>query len=167
MLRQCRVKLTFVNDNTHELYEYHRSCEGGAWQGVLRQCQEQPAVRGHTLTGFLLKPMQRITRYPLLIAQASRGATTASRGTRYAQRRQVLVPATHSVGKSYGNRCITWCPLLTAQASPGATAASRGTHYSQRRQVLMQSLHHAIPTTHRAGKSWCNRFITRPVDADM
>lgn len=42
---------------------------GGPWVNLIKQCQEQPAVRGLTLTSFLLKPMQRITRYPLLIKE--------------------------------------------------------------------------------------------------
>lgn len=42
---------------------------GGPWANLIKQCQEQPAVRGLTLTSFLLKPMQRITRYPLLIKE--------------------------------------------------------------------------------------------------
>ncbi|CAL4061181.1 unnamed protein product, partial [Meganyctiphanes norvegica] len=44
---------------------------GGAWSDVIRQCQEHSTVQGHTLTSFLLKPMQRITRYPLLIKQVN------------------------------------------------------------------------------------------------
>ncbi|KAK3893529.1 hypothetical protein Pcinc_002655 [Petrolisthes cinctipes] len=42
---------------------------GGAWGELVRRCQEHPAIQGHTLTSFLLKPMQRITKYPLLIKQ--------------------------------------------------------------------------------------------------
>ncbi|XP_042857320.1 intersectin-1-like isoform X2 [Penaeus japonicus] len=42
---------------------------GGPWANLIKQCQEQPTVRGLTLTSFLLKPMQRITRYPLLIKE--------------------------------------------------------------------------------------------------
>ncbi|KAK8739665.1 hypothetical protein OTU49_017416, partial [Cherax quadricarinatus] len=42
---------------------------GGAWADLVKHCQEHPAVQGLTLTAFLLKPMQRITRYPLLIKQ--------------------------------------------------------------------------------------------------
>ncbi|XP_064117346.1 intersectin-1-like isoform X7 [Macrobrachium nipponense] len=41
----------------------------GEWADILKQCQDHPAVRGMTLTSFLLKPMQRITRYPLLVKQ--------------------------------------------------------------------------------------------------
>ncbi|KAG0711649.1 Intersectin-1 [Chionoecetes opilio] len=42
---------------------------GGPWADLVKQCQEHPMIQGHTLTSFLLKPMQRITRYPLLIKQ--------------------------------------------------------------------------------------------------
>lgn len=42
---------------------------GGPWADLVKQCQEHPAVQGLTLTSFLLKPMQRITKYPLLIKQ--------------------------------------------------------------------------------------------------
>ncbi|XP_071543645.1 intersectin-1-like isoform X3 [Panulirus ornatus] len=42
---------------------------GGPWADLVKQCQEHPAVQGLTLTFFMLKPMQRITRYPLLIKQ--------------------------------------------------------------------------------------------------
>ncbi|XP_068201300.1 intersectin-1-like [Palaemon carinicauda] len=41
----------------------------GEWAELLKQCQDHPAVRGMTLTSFLLKPMQRITKYPLLLKQ--------------------------------------------------------------------------------------------------
>ncbi|XP_066975775.1 intersectin-1-like isoform X21 [Macrobrachium rosenbergii] len=41
----------------------------GEWAELLKQCQNHPAARGMTLTSFLLKPMQRITRYPLLVKQ--------------------------------------------------------------------------------------------------
>ncbi|CAG0885444.1 unnamed protein product [Cyprideis torosa] len=37
------------------------------FQEAVKRCQSSPAVKGMPLSAFMLKPMQRITRYPLLI----------------------------------------------------------------------------------------------------
>ncbi|XP_065160133.1 intersectin-1 isoform X4 [Atheta coriaria] len=37
------------------------------FRDILRKCQADPALKGLPLSSFLLKPMQRITKYPLLI----------------------------------------------------------------------------------------------------
>ena len=37
------------------------------FRALLKKCQLHPKVKGMPLTSFLLKPMQRITKYPLLI----------------------------------------------------------------------------------------------------
>ncbi|CAH0548139.1 unnamed protein product [Brassicogethes aeneus] len=40
-----------------------------AFRELIRKCQNDPTVKGLPLSSFLIKPMQRITRYPLLIAK--------------------------------------------------------------------------------------------------
>ncbi|KAF5279390.1 hypothetical protein FQA39_LY05500 [Lamprigera yunnana] len=40
-----------------------------AFRKVVRQCQSNRVTRGMPLSSFLIKPMQRITRYPLLIGK--------------------------------------------------------------------------------------------------
>lgn len=37
------------------------------FRALLKKCQLHPKVKGMPLTSYLLKPMQRITKYPLLI----------------------------------------------------------------------------------------------------
>lgn len=37
------------------------------FRALLKRCQTNPKAGGMPLTSFLLKPMQRITKYPLLI----------------------------------------------------------------------------------------------------
>ncbi|XP_049819968.1 intersectin-1 isoform X3 [Aethina tumida] len=40
-----------------------------AFKELIRKCQGDPATKGLPLSSFLIKPMQRITRYPLLITK--------------------------------------------------------------------------------------------------
>ncbi|PSN50566.1 Intersectin-1 [Blattella germanica] len=37
------------------------------FRNIVKQCQADPRIRGMPLSSFLIKPMQRITKYPLLI----------------------------------------------------------------------------------------------------
>ena len=63
-------KMTNIKTFPHFNGIFHfRSSADGEWLDLLKQCQEHPAVRGMTLTSYLLKPMQRITKYPLLVKQ--------------------------------------------------------------------------------------------------
>lgn len=41
----------------------------GPFRDVVRKCQNNVATRGMPLSSFLIKPMQRITKYPLLISK--------------------------------------------------------------------------------------------------
>ena len=40
-----------------------------AFRDLMRKCQNNVATKGMPLSSFLIKPMQRITRYPLLISK--------------------------------------------------------------------------------------------------
>lgn len=40
-----------------------------AFREVVKRCQSHRATKGMPLSSFLIKPMQRITRYPLLISK--------------------------------------------------------------------------------------------------
>lgn len=40
-----------------------------AFRNVVKQCQSHRSTKGMPLSSFLIKPMQRITRYPLLITK--------------------------------------------------------------------------------------------------
>lgn len=40
-----------------------------AFRDLMRKCQNHVATKGMPLSSFLIKPMQRITRYPLLISK--------------------------------------------------------------------------------------------------
>lgn len=40
-----------------------------AFKDVVKKCQSHPATMGMPLSSFLIKPMQRITKYPLLISK--------------------------------------------------------------------------------------------------
>lgn len=42
-----------------------------AFRELCKQCQQDPRTQGLPLSTFLVKPMQRITKYPLLIAKVS------------------------------------------------------------------------------------------------
>lgn len=42
-----------------------------AFRELCRQCQRDPRTQGLPLSTFLIKPMQRITKYPLLISKVS------------------------------------------------------------------------------------------------
>ena len=41
------------------------------FRALLKKCQTNPKVKGMPLTSFLLKPMQRITKYPLMIKKVN------------------------------------------------------------------------------------------------
>lgn len=41
----------------------------GPFRDIVRKCQNNVATRGMPLSSFLIKPMQRITKYPLLISK--------------------------------------------------------------------------------------------------
>ncbi|XP_045103343.1 intersectin-2-like isoform X17 [Portunus trituberculatus] len=69
-ISQLKPYLRFCSLQLHGATLLGEKCRaGGPWADLVRQCQEHPLIQGHTLTSFLLKPMQRITRYPLLIKQ--------------------------------------------------------------------------------------------------
>ncbi|XP_063874281.1 intersectin-2-like isoform X16 [Scylla paramamosain] len=69
-ISQLKPYLRFCSLQMHGATLLGEKCRaGGPWSDLVRQCQEHPLIQGHTLTSFLLKPMQRITRYPLLIKQ--------------------------------------------------------------------------------------------------
>ncbi|XP_050737308.1 intersectin-1-like isoform X6 [Eriocheir sinensis] len=69
-ISQLKPYLRFCSLQMHGATLLGEKCQaGGPWADLVRQCQEHPLIQGHTLTSFLLKPMQRITRYPLLIKQ--------------------------------------------------------------------------------------------------
>lgn len=40
-----------------------------AFRDVVRRCQNNVKTKGMPLSSFLIKPMQRITKYPLLISK--------------------------------------------------------------------------------------------------
>lgn len=40
-----------------------------AFRDIVKKCQGHPATKGMPLSSFLIKPMQRITKYPLLISK--------------------------------------------------------------------------------------------------
>lgn len=42
-----------------------------AFRDVVRKCQNNVKTKGMPLSSFLIKPMQRITKYPLLISKIS------------------------------------------------------------------------------------------------
>nr|UGW01545.1 epidermal growth factor receptor [Eriocheir sinensis] len=71
-ISQLKPYLRFCSLQMHGATLLGEKCQaGGPWADLVRQCQEHPLIQGHTLTSFLLKPMQRITRYPLLIKQVN------------------------------------------------------------------------------------------------
>lgn len=41
----------------------------GPFRDIVRKCQNNVATRGMPLSSFLIKPMQRITKYPLLVSK--------------------------------------------------------------------------------------------------
>lgn len=43
--------------------------ESTAFRELVRKCQNNVATKGMPLSSFLIKPMQRITKYPLLIGK--------------------------------------------------------------------------------------------------
>ncbi|XP_046999743.1 intersectin-1 [Schistocerca americana] len=60
-IRFCSCQLsaaTFLQKITEESVEFRE---------LVRQCQADPRTKGMPLSSFLIKPMQRITKYPLLI----------------------------------------------------------------------------------------------------
>ncbi|KAK5640414.1 hypothetical protein RI129_011225 [Pyrocoelia pectoralis] len=60
-----------------------------AFRNVVKQCQGNRFTRGMPLSSFLIKPMQRITRYPLLISKILEYTPTTSTDHQY------LVEALH------------------------------------------------------------------------
>lgn len=40
-----------------------------SFRNIVKQCQSDRSTKGMPLSSFLIKPMQRITRYPLLISK--------------------------------------------------------------------------------------------------
>ena len=49
---------------------------------LLKRCQMHPKVKGMPLTSYLLKPMQRITKYPLLLGRLLRATAQQDVETR-------------------------------------------------------------------------------------
>jgi hypothetical protein len=45
--------------------------ESPEFRNTVKQCQSDPRTNGMPLSSFLIKPMQRITKYPLLIKKVS------------------------------------------------------------------------------------------------
>jgi hypothetical protein len=45
--------------------------ESADFRNIVKQCQRDPRTSGMPLSSFLIKPMQRITKYPLLIKKVS------------------------------------------------------------------------------------------------
>ena len=45
--------------------------ESPEFRNIMKQCQSHPHANGMPLSSFLIKPMQRITKYPLLIKKVS------------------------------------------------------------------------------------------------
>jgi len=45
--------------------------ESENFRSIMKQCQSDPRTHGMPLSSFLIKPMQRITKYPLLIKKVS------------------------------------------------------------------------------------------------
>jgi hypothetical protein len=45
--------------------------ESADFRNIVKQCQSDPRTNGMPLSSFLIKPMQRITKYPLLIKKVS------------------------------------------------------------------------------------------------
>jgi hypothetical protein len=45
--------------------------ESADFRNLVKQCQRDPRTNGMPLSSFLIKPMQRITKYPLLIKKVS------------------------------------------------------------------------------------------------
>jgi len=45
--------------------------ESPEFRDIVKQCQSDPRTNGMPLSSFLIKPMQRITKYPLLIKKVS------------------------------------------------------------------------------------------------
>jgi len=43
--------------------------ESPEFRTIVKQCQSDPSTNGMPLSSFLIKPVQRITRYPLLIVK--------------------------------------------------------------------------------------------------
>jgi hypothetical protein len=45
--------------------------ESPEFRNIVKQCQSDPRTNGMPLSSFLIKPMQRLTKYPLLIKKVS------------------------------------------------------------------------------------------------
>lgn len=51
-----------------------------AFKDVVKKCQLHPATKGMPLSSFLIKPMQRITKYPLLISKILENTPSSHQG---------------------------------------------------------------------------------------
>lgn len=60
-IRFCSCQLTAAS-TLQDLQE-----NNAEFREVSRSCQSDPRTKGLPLSSFLIKPMQRITKYPLLI----------------------------------------------------------------------------------------------------
>lgn len=53
------------------------------FRDFVKKCQSYPATKGLPLSSFLIKPMQRITKYPLLISKILDNTPISHPGTYY------------------------------------------------------------------------------------
>lgn len=62
--------ITFCSNQLDSAALLQRLTESSAaFRDVVRKCQSNSATKGMPLSSFLIKPMQRITKYPLLIGK--------------------------------------------------------------------------------------------------
>lgn len=69
---QFPLGASFFNKNNNNVMMIIFRLQGNAsFADFISRCEEKPDVSGHRLTFFLLKPLQRLTKYPLLIKNVS------------------------------------------------------------------------------------------------